>query len=316
MTGLQSFANSGPPECYLGVDGGGSKTLAIIVDGNGQELGRGQAGSSNYQAVGLLQAVRQIYAAVEQAAQAIRCTLPLRKAWLGLAGLDRPLDYQTLHPHLKPLAEIVHLTNDSELALSALDGASGVALIAGTGSITLGRDKHGKTARAGGWGHILGDEGSGYDLGRQALQAAVRSADGRGPHTSLLRHILNYWHLESAEELLSKVYGSNDKANIASLAGCVFLAAREDDEVARTIIQRAAGELALAVKTVSAALDFAEEAQKRVPLALSGGLLLHETDFRLLVLNSIHCSLATGQIVLVENPALSAARGARELTEA
>src|SRR5947209_9328291 len=109
MTGLQSSTSSGSPEYYLGVDGGGSKTLAVIVDGDGQEQGRGQAGSSNYQAVGLPQAIQHIYAAVEQAAQASGCALPLRKAWLGLAGVDRLHDYQTLHPHLKSLARVVHL---------------------------------------------------------------------------------------------------------------------------------------------------------------------------------------------------------------
>ncbi|MDQ2717887.1 MAG: hypothetical protein M3Z08_23575, partial [Chloroflexota bacterium] len=137
---------------YLGVDGGGTKTLAVVVDAQGQERGRGLAGSANYNAVGLDQAIQHIHVAVEQAAQAAGCHLPLRKAWLGLAGIDRPHDYETLLPSLRSLAESVHLTNDADLALSTLEDAVGVVLIAGTGSIALGRDAHGTSRRAGGWG--------------------------------------------------------------------------------------------------------------------------------------------------------------------
>ncbi|HZR44520.1 MAG TPA: BadF/BadG/BcrA/BcrD ATPase family protein, partial [Ktedonobacteraceae bacterium] len=136
----------------LGVDGGGSKTLAILVDEQGNERGRGVAGSSNYSTVSLEQVHLNLRDAVEQAARAADCQLPVRAAWFGLAGMDRRDDYEILLPLLAPFAQNVHLVNDAELLLGALDNAVGVALIAGTGSIALGRDAYGTTTRAGGWG--------------------------------------------------------------------------------------------------------------------------------------------------------------------
>lgn len=301
---MQKSGQQGSDDVALGVDGGGSKTLAILVDAEGRERGRGMAGSSNYAAVGLEQALISIQSAVEQAMQAANCHVHIQSAWLGLAGLDRPEDHETLLPHLRPLAGNIRLSNDAELLLAALDDAVGVALIAGTGSIALGKDTHGVIARAGGWGHVMGDEGSGYDLGRRALQAAARAADGRGMPTLLLDLLLQHWHLHKADALISKIYPDNDKGKIAGLSSYVFQAARQNDRIAQAIIEQAAHELALAVLTVSKALDLPLE----LPLALGGGLLIHKADLRARVLQHIHRQRPTGQVVLVEQPALSAAR--------
>jgi glucosamine kinase len=298
---------------FLGVDGGGTKTLAVIVDASGSEQGRGLAGSSNYNAVGLQEATANLQSAVEQAAQAAGCQMLLRAAWFGLAGIDRPADYEIMLPYLQPVAEAVRLTNDAELLLSGLDDAVGVALIAGTGSIALGCDARGTKTRSGGWGHILGDEGSGYEIGRMALQAAARAADGRGPPTILLERILAYWNLDMASDLIGRVYQDEDVAEIGRLSAVVFAAARAGDQAARQIIQHAASELALAVTTVCAALDFGGG---RVPLALGGGLLIHEPGFRNQVLRRIQRRRAIGPVVIVEQPALSAARAAIRLSAA
>src|SRR5215469_3278328 len=99
----------------IGIDGGGSKTLAVVVDAQGNERGRGIAGSANYAAVGREQAVRQIRSAVGEAVQAANCSLPLSAAWLGLAGIDRPGDNEILLPYFSSIAEFIHLTNDAEL---------------------------------------------------------------------------------------------------------------------------------------------------------------------------------------------------------
>ncbi len=294
----------------VGVDGGGTKTIAIVVDAQGRECGRAQAGSANHSAVGFQQAVQHLHSAVEQAAEAAGCQLPLSSAWLGIAGIDRPSDHDALLPHLQALAKVIYLTNDAELVLSGLDKALGVALIAGTGSIALGRDARGKTARAGGWGHILGDEGSGYEIGRLALQAAVRAADGRGPVTSLLELIMQHWQLNEASDIIGKVYPYEDKAHIASLSALVFTAARAGDQIARRIIQHAANELALAAVTVGTALSFPTN---QLPLALGGGLLVHEKVFRQQVIRCVRRRSPIGQVVVVDQPALSAARAAPAL---
>ena len=166
-----------PPIFFLGIDGGGSKTVAVIVDADGNRRGQAQAGSANHHAVSLPTAVANLHQATAGAAQIAGCSLPVAAGWIGTAGMDNSSDYDLLMPHLHPLAASIRLTNDAELVLSVLDHAVGVALIAGTGAIAVGRDHSGRWKRASGWGHILGDEGSGYYIGSQALQAVVRALD-------------------------------------------------------------------------------------------------------------------------------------------
>lgn len=291
------------PFC-LGVDGGGSKTLAVIVDGAGMERGRGRAGSSNHHTAGRDAALTAIQSAVKSACLAAGRQTPLAAAWIGLAGVDRPTDTASLAGEFERLANAVRLTNDAELALGGLPGGVGVALIAGTGSIAVGCDARGARGRASGWGHLLGDEGSGYDIGRQALRAAARAADGRGPGTALTEHILARWGLNTAEDLLSTVYADPDKARVAALAELVIAAATEGDTVSRGILRAAAEELALAALTVASSLDLASP----LPLALSGGLLIHHDDLRRLVVERMQRARPVGPVVTVEEPALCAAR--------
>ena len=128
----------------LGIDGGGSKTQAVIVDSAGHTRGNGQAGSANQHAVGLQTAEANIFLAALSAAESAGCSLPLDSAWIGLAGLDNPADHERWLSRLHPLASIIRLSNDAELVLSAFGDTVGVALIAGTGAIALGRDSTGK----------------------------------------------------------------------------------------------------------------------------------------------------------------------------
>lgn len=291
---------------YLGVDGGGSKTLAVIVDATGRERGRGMAGSSNHEAVGHEQALSALHAAVGQAASAANTELPLAAAWLGLAGVDHPGDVAALLLQARALAKTVRVTNDAELLLAALPRGIGVAVIAGTGSIALGCNTQGESARAGGWGHVMGDEGSGYAIGRDALRAAVRGADGRGPATTLLAGILAAWELPAPEDLLERVYQPFDKTAIASLAPLVLSHADAGDQMARRIVTRAGRELALAVATVGRRLGFARD-EDALPLALGGGLLTRETRLRAMLLRALARDWTLEYVVVME-PALSAAR--------
>ena len=291
----------------LGIDGGGSKTLAVVVDADGQEVGRGLAGSANYMAVGLEQAIQNITSAVTIATQQLEKPISIQKAWLGLAGVDRPDDIALLTPHVQKLAQQVYLTNDAQLNLGALPEGIGVTLIAGTGSIALGRNQAGAIIRAGGWGHILGDEGSGYDLGCKALQAVVRAVDGRAPHTLLIDMILKNWQLQSVDGLLAQVYPeSNNKSRIAKLADHIFAAAEKGDTIAHQIMQQGAQELALVVQTVSRKLGF--HTNQPLALALGGGLLINVKSYRDQFLTYLHEKQTIGDIVFVDQPALSAAR--------
>jgi glucosamine kinase len=299
------------PGPHAGVDAGASKTLAVLVDEYGREVGRGLAGGANYHASGLQQAEAEFHKALDAALDNARQTLgecpPLVGLWIGMAGIDRPEDRDVWLPRLRGLADELRLTNDGELVLSGLRETVGVALIAGTGAIALGRDRRGAMARASGWGHILGDEGSGYDIGRSALQAAARAADGRGPETALLAAILEHWHLEAPSDLIGYVYAPADKADIADLSRLMFAAAQAGDTVARRIVARAAGEIALAGLTVAQRLELGEGP---LPLALAGGLLVGVPSFRAAVVRRMRRRRALGQVVVVEEPALSAARAA------
>jgi N-acetylglucosamine kinase-like BadF-type ATPase len=289
---------------FLGIDGGGSKTLAVIVDGAGRERGRGVASSSNHEVVGLERAVAAIHEAAGKATIAAHTSLPLTAAWIGLAGIDHPGDIALLTPAVRSFATTVRISNDAELVLSALPHQVGVAVISGTGSIALGRDVQGTLVRVGGWGHLLGDEGSGFAIGREALQCAVRAADGRGPATGLLESILSRWQLSAPESLLERVYPTFDKTAIAALAPLVLTLARAGEPVACRIEARAANELALAVMAVARRLSFAAGS---LPVAFGGGVLLHEERLRALVTRRIGRTWNVDP-VLVEEPALSAAR--------
>jgi N-acetylglucosamine kinase-like BadF-type ATPase len=295
---------------YLGIDGGGSKTIAVIVDEHGSEVGRGAAAGGNHHAAGLERAVKQIQRALQQAQTNAGGASPIAGAWIGLAGMDNPADRTLLLPQLQPLATHIRLTNDAELLLSALPGAVGVTLIAGTGAIALGSDTHSNSVRANGWGHLIGDEGSGYAIGQAALRAATRAADGRGPATTLLTRIAEIWELSGPEDIITYVYANPDKATIARLAPLVFDAWRSGDAVAGRIIRQAAGELAASVLAVAKTLDLPHA----LPLACGGALLTQAEDYRKLVFARLWRTRPIAPVVVTE-PALAAARAMLTLQE-
>lgn len=265
----------------LGVDGGGSKTLALITDAEGHELGRGLAGPSNYHAVGVEAAYAALDAAVTAALAEVATRLPsaipaspFAALCLGLAGVARPEDRpviqawaETRYPGVP--ATIVH---DAHLVLAAgTPELWGLALICGTGSMAYGADPAGRSARAGGWGYLLGDEGSGYALGLAALRAVMRAADGRGPATALTAAVLAQWGLQQPQDLVRYVYRPElGRTEIAALAALVDAAAGQGDAVAQALTAEAGRELALAVQAVARHLAFTGA----TPCAVAGGVLV------------------------------------------
>jgi N-acetylmuramic acid 6-phosphate etherase len=193
-------------ELFLGIDGGGTHTVALLAvrkPGAGPAgwalLGRGTTGPSNRQAVGTEQALEALDEAVSAAFLAAGVPRgPVAGACLGLAGADRPDDQAVLHEWADRvrLAGRVEVTSDAAILLAAgTPDGSGLVLIAGTGSIAFGRTADGRRARAGGWGYLLGDEGSAYALVMSGLQAVARAADGRGPATALTERFLKRFGL-------------------------------------------------------------------------------------------------------------------------
>ncbi len=264
-----------PSPYLLGLDGGGTKTTALLTDLSGNVLGRGHAGSSNLKSVGEAAALETLRAAAlaAYADAGVPPQLP-RAAGLGVAGLDRPEEVAHLQPWAAgalpgvPLA----LVNDVELVLAAgsLTGW-GIGVIAGTGAIAFGAAPDGRTVRVGGWGWAIGDEGSGFALGQAALQALARAADGRGPRTTLTEAVLNYWSLDEPAAVLGMVYQSPfPRAQIAALAPLVETAAAAGDSVAQAITRAAGRELARAAQAVAEALGLTGP----IPAALAGGVLV------------------------------------------
>ena len=262
------------PELLLGVDGGGSHTVALVADRNGTMLGRGEAASSNHQSVGFPAAVAAIDRATQSALEqaGYDATSPITSACFGLAGAARPTDRARFGAWLVEQARIGRwrIVTDAELVLAAGTPAGwGVALISGTGSICYGCSADGRTARAGGWGYLMGDEGSGYALGVGALRLATQTADGRADAGRILRAILDYWRLREASELIAHVYHpARTRADIALLAQPIASLADRGDPSAQELMAQAARELARLVDAVVHTLGLHEP-----PVALGGGLL-------------------------------------------
>src|SRR5204862_2040827 len=179
---------------YLGVDGGASKTAALVTDETGKSLGTGIAGPSNHLRVGIETAARNIERAVNKAVVAADvATREIVWAYCGIAGADHPAHRQEVVDSLEIFFPRGNFTvdNDARIALTGAIGfGAGVVVIAGTGSVAFGRNEGGEETRAGGWGPILGDEGSAYGIARAGLSAGLRAHDGRGPATKML-DILN-----------------------------------------------------------------------------------------------------------------------------
>lgn len=261
----------------LGVDGGGSKTQALLADEDGYILGRGSSGPSNFYSAGRQASQQAVLAAVQSAFQ--QAGIPQQKVaviCLGLGGVDRPEERSQVTAWLAEQALADHCYVDNDVFLLLWCGGMqgwGAGLIAGTGSIAVGRNQSGETVRAGGWGHLIGDEGSGYAIGLAALQAAARCADGRGEHTRLLDDILSSWNLSQPSDLIPVIYGpvENRIAKIAHLAELVKVAAETGDPVANRIESQAADDLAIALQAVIARLGIAGS----VPTAFGGSVLVH-----------------------------------------
>ena len=307
-------------QLILGIDGGGTRTRARLADDNGKPLGTGEAGSSNMQAQGEAAAQHEILNAIANAfADAGIPPTPIHAACLGLAGAARP-DERALFTTWAKQFICAHATviSDGELVLAAGTPALwGIALIAGTGSIAWGKTQAGRMARAGGWGYLLGDEGSGYDLARAALRAAAQAADGRGAPTQLLEAFLQHWQLPNPQALIPKVYRpAFTRAEIAQLAPLVVAQAMQGDAVASDIVQAGAQALAQAVLAVARSLAL-PALLVPTPLALTGGLLLNAALVREQVLQQLRISeINFDPITLVHEPVNGAVRIAQQYQEA
>lgn len=249
---------------FLGVDGGQSSTTALIGDATGRVAGHGAGGPCNHvgAAEGREKFTRAIRGCLSQAcAQAgLDSARPsFAAACLGFSG--GPAQKEAILRELLAAEKLI-VTGDYTIALSgATAGEPGIITIAGTGSISYGRNAAGALARVGGWGYLFGDEGGAFDLVRQALRASLREEEGWGPPTSLLPRLLEAAGESSANALMHRFYTTDfPRPRIASLARLVDEAAIEGDPVARKILENAARDLAEITAAVRGQIFQPEEA--------------------------------------------------------
>ena len=254
----------------LGIDAGASKTVCLLSDEAGRILGEGHATGANLQTVGPRRMESVLHGVIHQALTGRSDRLDA--ICVGIAGADRTHDAEVVQAaveHVVPGVPVL-VVNDALIALEAgAPGQAGVVVVSGTGSIAYGHDGHGRAARSGGWGHMIGDEGSGYWIGKEALVAVVRHVDGRGPQTQLTPDILAHFHVATAAALLQIVYDRDVPRREVAALGPVVLRARDaGDTVATEILDRAVDELVLCTAAVARRLDLGAQT---FAIVLAGG---------------------------------------------
>ena len=254
---------------FVGVDGGGTKTRAVLVGPSGRELARATGGPANFRAVGRAVAERSLREVIARViADAQVDVAEVAGVGLGIAGAARPDGREMVHEIVERIAPFprVVVTHDAEAALVGGAGRRyGVVLIAGTGAMAYGVNSRGDSRRADGWGYLLGDEGSGYWIGHMGLRAVVRACDWRGEPTRLVE-LLG----PDPDELVVRVYGDFGVPQVAAIAPMVVRAAEEGDAVARDILRQAGERLSESLKAVVRGLGMAGEV---FPVVLCGGVL-------------------------------------------
>jgi N-acetylglucosamine kinase-like BadF-type ATPase len=255
----------------LGIDAGGTKTVCLLADARGSIVAEGRGPGANLHVAGEL-AVEKVLHQVMETALANRMVMPAAIC-LGIAGVDRDDEEATVRAIMRRICRNarVLVVNDALIALVAgARDAAGIVIIAGTGSIVYGRNDAGEAARAGGWGHMVGDEGSGYWIGREAVAAVMRAADGRGPATRLTGEILSHFEVADASRLPRIVYDrESPRMSVAALGPIIQQVASNGDAVATRILERAAEELVLAAQSVTKRLEMRGD---RFTFYLSGGV--------------------------------------------
>ncbi len=275
---------------YLGIDGGGTKTTCAVGDAS-HLLAVATAGPSNIVRVGESQARQSLQQSVRQACAAAGIApAQVSQTCVGGSGAAQPEFAEIVRGFLAEILPTpIAVVGDMQIALeAAFDIGPGVIVIAGTGSIAYGRDRQGRTARVGGWGFAIGDEGSAHWIGRSAISAVLRAADRTDEdsadcaHSSLSAALFKAWGVSSLADL-ARAANSIPPPNFAALFPAV---AASSDDLATEVLSHAGRELAQAAAAVIHRL-FAEDQSASVPVAMTGGVFRHATLVRQVFYNEL-----------------------------
>ena len=264
-----------------GVDGGGTRTRALLLARDGTTAGRAEGPAALVRPDHPAAAARVVADTVRRAAAAAGAALPLPTLWAGLAGAGRASTRRDLEAALRDeqIARTVRVGTDVQAAFHDAFGAgAGIVVVAGTGSVVLGAAQDGRRLQVGGWGGVMGDDGSGYHIGVSALRAIACAADSRTPPTALTAAVLGHLGLDRPRDLPAWAESAT-KADIAALAPLAIRTARSGDAAAAAIVRRTLDALA---DQLSAAIRqlFPSASDNPPPVALTGGLISPEGPLR------------------------------------
>lgn len=280
---------------YLGIDGGGTKTVAILSKDDGTIVDTARMGPTNYKGVGIEKTKDEFWSMFKYFFSRDKVSLKeIKSLCLGGAGVDFEKDKEILKNIFYSLGykNKILIYNDSVTTLvGANGGKKGAILISGTGSVAYGIDLDNNPIRVGGWGHFIDDLGSGFAIGKDALSKIMESYDGRRKQTILWEKVSTKLQIKSHDELISYIYNpKTNKNNIAEIAVIVINSYLEDD-VAKEIIDKAVEDLFIMVKTLSEKMNC-----NNFPLSFSGSVLLKSPLIRELLEKKIKKELP--QIVI------------------
>jgi N-acetylglucosamine kinase-like BadF-type ATPase len=279
------------------VDGGGTKTTALIADVKGNHIIESESGSSNYKSIGVKSAKENINNAVISVIENLglrnKHKLIFKSTCFGLAGNDSNEDAKiykeiifndVIEKYLDRNKIII--CNDTRIGLAAgSDSKNGVMIICGTGSNCYGINEQGREAKVNGWDYILGDEGSGYAIGIKALRALMRAYDGRGESTLLSKTILENLNIKDISELIKWAYSySFSKDRIAAITKTVCKTAEMGDKISKKILKEEADEAIISVKTVVDKLGLAD---KEFDLVFVGNVFKCEKYFKSVLMRKL-----------------------------
>jgi N-acetylglucosamine kinase-like BadF-type ATPase len=293
----------------IGIDGGGTKTKCVVTDFDFKQVYEATGGPSNFFILGTEKVSETIFNLLEECSENLKCRFDdFTSIVLGTAGAGRRINAEMMEQSFISYANSKNVfvkrfrvESDARISLeAAFSGKPGSILIAGTGSIMIGKDSRGNIHRVGGFGRYIGDEGSGYSLGKKGLNALSKFYDGRGELTMLSKLVSNHFKINDMDSLINAVYKNN--FDIASVAQDVIYAAKKDDPVCLRIVNEETDELILHIKIMKDKLN-----ETPLNVCFSGSIIATDNFFSRTLLKKIKDKLPD---VNIKEPELQPVLGA------
>ncbi|MEW5844438.1 MAG: BadF/BadG/BcrA/BcrD ATPase family protein [Bacteroidota bacterium] len=290
---------------YLtGLDGGGTKTRCVITNFNFEPLYTCQGGASNFLIVGTEKVSEIILSLIIESIEALKISPEdVASILIGTTGAGRTSDAQKLRNDFLKYSESngysfnsFQVESDARIALEgAFSGGPGILLIAGTGSIAFAKDKSDIVHRVGGYGRLIGDEGSGNTIGRSGLNEVAKELDGRGSKTLMTQMLKDNFGIYDTQQLVTEVYRNN--FDLASFAPKVFEAAQKGDKPALKILEHESDELISHLKAIAKKLD-----AEKIKLCLVGGTIATDNFYSSLLREKIKQQMPNVTVTPAEYP--------------